>query len=174
MEIAGKVDMLVELLVLAASSSAEPPKMLCAEQTAFILAGNEKLRSVNLGIHIGTAKIDTSRGELIISDGNAWAEPRSVDEELSLQSGVRMVKARSRGSSDRIAYAVYGRLDGKDWGDGISEKERVVAWIRGSALRGDQRDDSILERFRVVPFDSSKCTFHMNYGWDVILDGPKQ
>jgi len=162
--------MVLELLALvAAGSTAVEQKVFCAEQTAFILAPGEQLRSVAPGIHIGTASVDTPRGSLIIRDGHHWAEPKSIDEDILLQSGVRIVKATMRGSSEGPTYAVYGRLDGRHWGDRISSDERVVAWISGRALQGNRRDDTILERIRVFPLDSLKCTFRLNYGWDVIL-----
>jgi len=167
--------MVLELLAMvAAAPPASDQKVFCAEQTAFILGRGEKLKSLGPGIHVGTAVIETRHGELIIKDGHSWAGPRSVDEEILLRSGVRVIKAKPRGSSEGIAYAIYGRLDGRSWGETISSEERVVAWVTGSALQGNERDDLILERIRVVPLDTSKCTYHLNYGWDVILGDPEE
>lgn len=154
-------------LLLAAIAGAGAENLVCAEQTSYALAPGEKLESAAGGIHIGTLEIATPRGVLVIQDGNHWADPGKFDEEVILKSGVRIMGSRDGRGKPR--YAVFGRLDGRSWGGDIGTSERLVAWVEGSALRGNSMDDSILERIRTVPFPSDQCTCRLDYGWDVIL-----
>ncbi|WP_037502134.1 hypothetical protein [Sphingomonas jaspsi] len=159
-------------LTLAATiAAASTPRVVCGEQTAYVLGPGETLKKVALGIHIGTAEIQTPRGWLIIRDGHSWATRARFDEEVVLRSGVRIAMRREDGGAPR--YAVFGPLDETKWGGQINRKEHLVAWIEGSALRGSHMDDSMLERIRIVPLDRSHCIFNLNYGWDqILLDEP--
>ena len=131
------------------------PARVCFISSGFDLLANERSYLDYLGIHWAAIRIIGPRGELLIKEGNMWAEPRRRGSAVSDAAGRRIIRYLSIG---RVRYLVYGQVDGEPGQD------RPLIWVEGSALTGTAADRAILDRIVQLPEREAHCVRRYVYG----------
>ena len=138
------------------------PARICLESTRIILHRGETSELDYLGIHVGKITIKTLDGDLHVSEGDAWAAPKRSERAFETDGG--FIERVGRGRSAR--YLIFSPSD-------YSDKPTGRVWVEGSALRGNDRDRTILDRIEVTLKPPMECDQRFTYGWDALLGEPK-
>lgn len=171
---------MIAMVVLLALTQAEPPRTvndqvigsaeefrrrgpasICLHSTRFRLDAGETSELDYLGIHNGRIRIKTSRGDLLISEGDAWAEPRRSLRVFDTDTGF----VKRAGAGKKTRYLIYAPTD-------YSSRPTARVWVSGTAISGNERDLKILDRIEVTKEEPKDCDQRFGYGWDFILGEP--
>lgn len=150
--------MIVMALLAMQAADALPafpgPGRICMRETSFDLREGESAKMTQGGMHGASFDISTSGGTIAYTENEIFSQPEG-GAPVTLASGVQVARYRVKG---RPRYLYVARTSFS--GDGV----RPIAWISGSALKGDRRDLAILERVRTGPVDFGSCTRRYVYG----------
>lgn len=131
------------------------PQLVCFKYSTFKLGKGERITDVSPG---GPEDIillvETPRGGLRVMEGEVWGEPRQEKERI-LQQGQTTVYRIVIENEPR--YAIYGPL--------AYEKHKLVIWVSGPALVGNDKDIEIVSRFIIEDTDKVKCRRQFTYSW---------
>ena len=139
----------------------EGPKSICLENTKFELVRGESSFLAYLGIHAGSIRVVGPKGEIKITEGDAWAKPKKTTRVYDTKNG--FVERSGRGSRSR--YLIHAP---SDFAEGLVPR----VWVEGSAIRGTHADRQILDRLEVTAESPAKCDQRFGYGWDTLLGEP--
>lgn len=134
------------------------PASICLHSTRIRLEPGETSELDYLGIHIGRVRIKTPRGDLLVSEGDAWASPKRSERVFDTDTG----HIDRVGSGQKLRYLIFAPTD-------YSSRPTARVWISGTALSGHERDLKILDRIEVTKEQPKQCDQRFGYGWDFIL-----
>ncbi|MDF7777287.1 hypothetical protein P1X14_18650 [Sphingomonas sp. AOB5] len=127
------------------------PGRICSNRSGFELLEGETAYLEYMGIHTVRFSVRSSGGEIGISEGDTYADPRHRGRPIRLGA----LNAYRLGSGSKRRYAIYAPPESSE-GD-----ERLLIWVRN--LRG--RDDmAVLKRITLDP-RGSDCTQRFVYGF---------
>jgi hypothetical protein len=139
----------------AAENMTTGPARICFIMTGFDLRADERSYLDYLGIHWGAIRVVGPRGEILVREGNAWAEPRERGRAVVDPAGRRIVRYRD---GNRFRYLIYGRVDGG------SDSDRPLVFVEGEGLSGTETDLMIVDRVVRLPESEPHCNHRYVYG----------
>ena len=129
------------------------PARVCLADTSIDLLPGENAYLDYLGIHHGAIRVVGPRGQYVVWDGEAWADPRHGETVWDRQ-GRSLLRLYRQG---RPYYLIYGPT---------AVRPRVR--VEGDAL-GRSSDAAILRRIQLNQADLSSCRRRFEYGWGPVL-----
>ncbi|MXO59504.1 hypothetical protein GRI89_08115 [Altererythrobacter salegens] len=146
-------------MLLAASSAASAgqlgkpvigPQLVCFKYNTFSLNNGERLTEVPGSSEEISVLVASSKSELRIAEGEVWADTKK-DKQRILQRGktsVYRIVSEPR-------YAIYDPLD--------YETNKLLIWLSGSALKGNDEDNAIVSRFKIEDAERVECQHQFTY-----------
>lgn len=151
-----------EVLGTAEEFRVAGPARVCLISTSIDLLPGENAYLAYLGIHNGSIRVVGPHGTFLVTEGEAFREPRGGRLEQD-RRGRTLTRFRRDG---RPRYLLYAR-PASSRGRGSPR-----TWVEGDAL-GRSRDRLVLDRVNVAFDGPSGCQRRFSYGWDADL-GPAQ
>lgn len=148
-----------EVLGTAEEFRVAGPARVCLISTSIDLLPGENAYLNYLGIHNGSIRVVGPRGTFLVTEGEAFLEPRGGRLEQD-RRGRTITRHRRDG---RPRYLLYSR-PGSSRGRGNPR-----TWVEGDAL-GRTHVRMILDRVNVAFDGPSGCQRRFIYGWDTLHD----
>lgn len=131
------------------------PGWVCFIDNGVSLAAGETAYIDYMGLHWATWRVIGPRGQILVKEGNGWAEPADAWRAVPDARGRRI---RLYGTPGEFRYLIYGIA--RDAGP----EERPSVWVEGPALTGDAADRPFLDRIEPRRRPAS-CRRRILYGF---------
>ncbi|HYI49296.1 MAG TPA: hypothetical protein VEX35_12615 [Allosphingosinicella sp.] len=131
------------------------PGWVCFIDNGVALAAGETAYIDYMGLHVAAWRVIGPRGQILIKEGNSWAEPAEPGQAVEDARGRRI---RRYGTPGTFRYLIYGIAET------AGPEERPSVWVEGPALTGDATDRAILDRIEPRP-RPAPCRRRILYGF---------
>jgi hypothetical protein len=153
------------LLVIGTAAGAIPPSrpvegpmLLCFKYSTFQLAEHERVMDFSASAEGMSITIAGPTGTYQIAESEIWAEPKHRGQVVSEHDRTTVYEVEGK-----RRYSVYGPTTYSP------NQDRLLIGLSGQALRGNNKDKHIYERFDVRDPEGATCGHGFTYSWDFFL-----
>jgi hypothetical protein len=143
------------VLGTARESRTAGPGWVCFIDNGVALAARETAYIDYMGFHAAAWRVVGPRGQIVVREGNNWAEPADPGRSVP---DARGRKIRLHGTPGAFRYLIYGVVET------AGPEEYPSVWVEGPALTGTAADRAILERIEPRRRPAS-CRRRILYGF---------
>jgi len=134
----------------------EGPKLICFKYSTFMLEEGERVSDFSGSPEAMSITVNGSARSFQIGESEIFASPKSGRRLVSSKAGTTVYRVSDHGGR----YAVFGRTSFSP------EKDRLVIWLSGEALKGRKGDANVYRRLVVRDPKPLKCDQTFTYSWD--------
>jgi len=133
----------------------EGPKLVCFKYSTFMLEEGERITDFSGSPEGMSITINGPADSFQIGESEIFAPPKGEKRLVSSKEGTTVYRLLGHGGR----YALFGRPSFSP------EKDRLVIWLSGKALKGTKDDARVYSRLLVRDPATFKCDQTFTYSW---------
>jgi len=134
----------------------EGPKLVCFKYSTFMLDEGERITDFSGSPEAMSITVNGPKSSFQIGESEIFASPKGGKRLVLSKEGTTVYRVLDHGGR----YAVFGRSTFS------TEKDRLIIWLSGKALKGRKDDASVYGRLLVRDPATLKCDQTFTYAWD--------